>query len=400
VNPIVEAVLAATPVVDGHNDLPSALRETSGYSIEGLDTGRPDLHTDLPRLRAGGVGAQFWSVFVPSDLPEPSAVVATLEQVDAVYRMIARYPDTLVAAYTADDVERAFAAGRIASLLGIEGGHSIAESLGVLRMFARLGVRYLTLTHNDNTAWADSATDEPKAGGLTDGGRAVVAEMNRLGVLVDLSHVAATTMHAALDVTTAPVLFSHSSCRAVCDVPRNVPDDVLTRLSANGGVQQITFVPRFVSPAVADWHTAETAERQRLGLPSSWPWARAPRPGENAAAVAAENAAGNEPEDARLAAWRERHPPPVATVTDVADHLDHARDVAGVDHLGLGGDYDGTPDQPEGLEDVSGYPRLLTELAERGWSHDDLEKLTGRNVLRVVRAAEAVASEPLWPGAV
>src|SRR4051794_7647773 len=249
---LVTSALALAPVFDGHNDLPSALRE-AGYGVEGLDTGRPELHTDIPRLRAGGVGAQFWSLYVPSTLSEPEATVATLEQVDLVYRLVRRSPEPFATAHTAEDVPRAIEAGRIASLLGIEGGHSIATSLGTLRAFARLGVRYLTLTHNDNTGWADSATDEPKIGGLNDVGRAVVAELNRVGVLVDLSHVAASTMDAALDVATAPVIFSHSSCRAICPHPRNVPDDVLTRLAGNGGVAQVTFVPAFISPAGADW---------------------------------------------------------------------------------------------------------------------------------------------------
>ena len=401
---IAAAALRAVPVVDGHNDLPFQLRLRSGYSVAGLDTGRPDLHTDLPRLRAGGVGAQFWSVFVPSDLPEPQAVVATLEQVDAVHRMVARYPDRLALAYTADDVARAWAGGRIASLLGIEGGHSLAGSTGVLRAFARLGVRYVTLTHNDNTAWADSATDEPAVGGLSDTGRAIVAELDRIGVLVDLSHVAATTMHAALDVARAPVLFSHSSCRALCGHPRNVPDDVLARVAANGGVVQVTFVPAFVSAAVAAWEDAEEAERARLGLEiEDWEWARAPAPGEDPAAVVAEVAARRAAAEAQpgaaegYQAWLAAHPKPVATLAQVADHVDHAREVAGVDHVGLGGDFDGTDDLPVGLEDVAGYPRLLEELAGRGWSASDLERLTGRNVLRVLREAEEQAAEPLWP---
>ena len=397
------AALRAVPVVDGHNDLPFQLRLRSGYSVAGLDTGRPDLHTDLPRLRAGGVGAQFWSVFVPSDLPEPAAVVATLEQVDAVHRMVARYPEQLALAYTAGDVERAWAAGRIASLLGIEGGHCLAASTGVLRAFARLGVRYVTLTHNDNTAWADSATDEPAVGGLSDAGRAMVAELNRIGVLADLSHVAATTMDAALDVARAPVLFSHSSCRALCGHPRNVPDDVLARLAANGGVVQVTFVPAFVSAAVAAWEDAAEAERRRLGIEvEDWEWTRAPAPGEDPAVVVAEVAARRAASEARSAsggyrAWLAANPKPVATLAQVADHVDHAREVAGVDHVGLGGDFDGTDDLPVGLEDVAGYPRLLAELAGRGWSASDLERLTGRNVLRVLRAAEEAAAEPLWP---
>jgi membrane dipeptidase len=256
---LVAAVLRDSPVVDGHNDLPTALRARSGYAVDGLDTGRPELHTDIPRLRAGGVGAQFWSVYVPSTLPEADAVVSTLEQVDAVHRMVARYPDAFAMAYTADDVERAIGAGRIASLLGIEGGHSLARSPAVLRAFARLGVRYVTLTHNDNTAWADSATDEPAHGGLTGEGRAMVAELNRHGVLVDLSHVAVATMHAALDTSTAPVIFSHSSARALADHLRNVPDEVLARLAGNGGVVQLTFVPPFLS------------EAERLATEPLWP---------------------------------------------------------------------------------------------------------------------------------
>jgi membrane dipeptidase len=422
---LVASVLRATPVFDGHNDLPAALRGSSGYGVEGLDTGRPELHTDIPRLRAGGVGAQFWSVFVPSTLSEPEAVTATLEQVDAVYRMVARYPEAFAMAYTAADVERVTGSGRIASLLGIEGGHSIATSLGVLRAFARLGVRYLTLTHNDSTSWADSATDEPRAGGpegvgpygvgpvgvgpdgvgLDGVGLAIVAEMNRLGVLVDLSHVAATRMHAALDATTAPVIFSHSSTRALCGHPRNVPDDVLTRLAANGGVVQLTFVPAFISADVAHWWAGVEAERERLGLPiDEWTWPRAPLPGESAAAVAAEYARGHADRsdaeaaaDERFAHWLAGHPRPEVSLSEVADHVEHARDVAGPDHIGLGGDYDGVDLQPAELADVSGYPRLLEELARRGWSATELTALTGRNVLRVLRGAEEAATGPLWP---
>lgn len=398
---LVAQVLAATPVFDGHNDLPVALRLRSGYSVEGLADGRPDLHTDLPRLRTGGVGAQFWSVYVSSKLPEPEAAVATLEQIDAVYRLVARYPDALRIAYTAADVERSFADGRIASLLGVEGGHSLAESPGVLRSFARLGVRYVTLTHNDNTSWADSATDEPGVGGLNDTGRAIVAELNRTGVLVDLAHVAESTQRAALAATTSPVLFSHSSARALNDHPRNVSDEVLELLPDNGGVVQLTFVPYFVSAEVAEWAGEREAERERLGLPArTWTWPRAPRPGEDPAQVASEHTAlFTAPDDDRLRGWTEAHPRPEVTVSQVADHVEHAREVAGRDHIGLGGDYDGVDHQPTRLADVSGYPVLLRELADRGWSRTDLEALTGRNVLRVLREAEERATEPLWPTA-
>ncbi|MER6429557.1 dipeptidase [Streptomyces sp900105245] len=398
---VVAEALRSTPVVDGHNDLPVALRARSGYSVEGLADGRPDLHTDLPRLRAGGVGAQFWSVYVSSELPEPEAVVATLEQIDAVYRLVARYPEALRMAYTAADVEKSFADGRIASLLGVEGGHSLAESPGVLRSYARLGVRYVTLTHNDNTSWADSATDEPGVGGLDDTGRAIVADLNRTGILVDLSHVAESTQRAALTASTAPVLFSHSSARALNDHPRNVTDPVLELLRDNGGVLQLTFVPYFISAQVAEWAEELQAERERLGLAAdTWRWPRAPRPGEDPATVAEEHADlfDTSPDD-RLRRWLEAHPRPEVTVAEVADHVEHARDVAGVDHIGLGGDYDGVDHQPAGLADVSGYPVLLGELAGRGWSRTELEALTGRNVLRVLRAAEEAATEPLWPTA-
>lgn len=384
------------PIIDGHNDLPMQLRARTGYDVGGLSRRRPEFHTDIPRLRAGGVGAQFWSVYVPSDLPEPEAVVATMEQIDAVYRMTAAYPADLAMAYTAGDIERATAAGKIASLIGIEGGHSLATSLGVLRSFARLGARYVTLTHNDNTSWADSAVQAPAVGGLSDVGRAIVREMQRIGVLVDLSHVAPVTMHAALDVATAPVIFSHSSARAIVDHRRNVPDEVLVRLRDNGGVVQLTFVPYFVSDDVRAWAQAAAAESARLGLPSeteSWP--RAPRPGEDPLAVVAGFPPPSVPDP--LAAWLAANPRPTATIAQVADHVEHAREVAGVDHLGLGGDFDGTSTVPEGLEDVSGYPRLLQELADRGWSEPELEKLTGRNVLRVMRATEEAATEPLWP---
>lgn len=388
-NPVVADVLRRTPVVDGHNDLPWRLRVRRGYEVGGLDRHQGDLHTDLPRLRAGGVGAQFWSVFVPSDLREPDAVVATLEQIDAVYRLVAAYPRDLVLARTAGDVERAWAGGRIASLIGIEGGHSLATSLGVLRMMARLGVRYVTLTHNNHTGWADSAAEPPVAGGLTGVGRAVVAEMERLGVLVDLSHVAAGTMHAALDVARAPVIFSHSSCRAVTDHRRNVADDVLARLAGNGGVVQLTFVPEFVSAQVHAWVQAYDAESARLGVTAApWPLAAAPVPGAPPAPPAPETPGP----DPALAGWLAANPRPDATLAQVADHVEHAREVAGVDHIGLGGDYDGTDVMPAGLADVSGYPRLLNELAARGWTAPDLEKLTGRNMLRVLHDTSAAAA--------
>ena len=393
----VARVLKAMPVIDGHNDLPMALRARYGYGVDGLDTGLADLQTDLPRLRAGGVGAQFWSVYVPSDLSEPDAVVATMEQVDAVYRMAAAYPRDLAIAYSAEDVSRAMSHGRIASLIGIEGGHSLATSLGVLRAFARLGVRYVTLTHNNNTSWADSAVEYPAVAGLNDMGRAIVREMQRIAVLVDLSHVAPVTMRAALDVAVAPVIFSHSSARAITDHRRNVPDDVLARLRDNGGVVQVTFVPQFVSAEVIAWATAAATEAARLGLPNvADVWPRAPWPGETAADAAAANPppAGDQQ---KLASWLEANPRPAATVAQVADHVEHAREVAGVDHIGLGGDYDGTDSLPAGLEDVSSYPRLLAELADRGWSEPELEKLTGRNVLRVLSETEKLAEEPLWP---
>lgn len=363
------------PVVDGHNDLPWALRERLGAEAAAdldiaTDTAYLGLHTDLPRLRRGGVGAQFWSVYVPSSLPEPEAVVATLEQVDLVHRLAPRYADRLALATTADDVQRAVASGRVASLLGAEGGHSIGSSLGVLRILHALGVRYLTLTHNHNTPWADSATDAPEHGGLTDFGREVVRELNRLGVLVDLSHVAATTMRDALAVAAAPVIFSHSNARALCSSPRNVPDDVLTRVAAGGGVCMATFVPQFVAQDCWDWKL-EARDAAR--------------------------AAGIDPNDhAAMTTFslrrQERHPRPDATLAQVADHVDHLREVAGVEHVGLGGDFDGTEQVVVGLEDVSTYPALLAELRSRGWSLPDLARLTGGNVLRVLRAGEDVAA--------
>ncbi|GGL19380.1 dipeptidase [Mangrovihabitans endophyticus] len=391
----VAQVLSTAPVIDGHNDLPMQLRARNGYAVAGLAGHRPDLHTDIPRLRAGGVGGQFWSVYVPSDLPEPDAVVATLEQIDAVYRLAAAYPADLAVVHSAAALERVWRDGRIGSLIGAEGGHSLATSLGVLRCLARLGVRYVTLTHNHHTSWADSAAQQPAVGGLDDAGRAIVREMQRIGVMVDLAHVAPVTMHAALDVATAPVIFSHSSCRAVTDHRRNVPDEVLRRVPGNGGVVQVTFVPSFVSAEVAGWHRAYQKEKERLGLPDDpAQWCRAPRPDEDPAATPV---ACQPVPDPRLAGWLAANPRPSATLAQVADHVEHAREVAGVDHIGLGGDFDGTEEVPLGLADVAGYPALLTELAGRGWSDADLAKLTCRNVLRVLRDTEDAATEPLWP---
>ncbi|MEU9445363.1 dipeptidase [Streptomyces sp. NPDC048304] len=364
-------LLREFPVVDGHNDLPWALRKAAGYDLDKLDIAGHQgahLHTDIPRLREGGVGAQYWSVYVPAEQPEP--VAATLEQIDCVRRMLARYPADLAPALTAADMETARRDGRIASLMGAEGGHSIANSLGTLRCLHALGVRYMTLTHNSNVDWADSATDEPRSGGLTAFGREVVREMNRLGMLVDLSHVAPTTMRDALDTSEAPVVFSHSSARAVCDHPRNIPDDVLQRLPANGGVAMVTFVPKFVLQAAVDWTAAADENLRAHGL----------------------HHLDTSPEAMKLhRAFEERNPRPVATVSTVADHLDHMREVAGVDHLGIGGDYDGTAFTPDGLGDVSGYPNLLAELLDRGWSRADLAKLTWQNAVRVLDAAESVA---------
>jgi len=359
------ALLARAPVFDGHNDLPWEIRRRAGGDWRALDPGgslRGKTHTDLERLRAGGVGAQFWSVYVPSTLPEPAALALTLEQVDLVRQMVAGNEDRLVLATDAAGCTDALASGRIASLLGAEGGHCIASSLGVLRSLHRLGVRYLTLTHSKSTAWADSATGEPRCGGLSELGRQVVAEMNRIGMIVDLSHVATSTMHAALDVSTKPVLFSHSSARALVDNPRNVPDEALRRLRDNGGVCQVAFVPHFVSASCSAW----VAEAERAMLEQ-----------------------GLDPDDVEarerfLAGFTREHPRPRATLGDVADHVEHVREVAGADHVGLGGDFDGTDDLPEGLEDVSGYPRLIEELATRGWGEADLAKLTWGNVLRVV----------------
>ncbi|MFJ6720985.1 MULTISPECIES: dipeptidase [unclassified Streptomyces] len=368
-------LLAEHPVVDGHNDLPWALREQARYDLDRLDVGadqRGTLHTDIPRLRAGGVGAQFWSVFVRSDYAGDTAVSATLEQIDGVDQLIARYPQAFARALTADDMEAARTDGRIASLMGAEGGHSINNSLATLRALHRLGVRYMTLTHNDTIDWADSATDEPRHGGLTDFGREVVREMNRIGMLVDLSHVAETTMRDAIEVSTAPVIFSHSSARAVCDHPRNVPDDVLALLPANGGVAMATFVPKFILPAAVEWTLAADENLRAHGF----------------------HHLDTTPEAMALhRAFEAGRPRPVATAATVADHLDHMREVAGVDHIGIGGDYDGTAFTPSGLDDVSGYPNLIAELLTRGWSRADLAKLTWSNAVRALRDAEAVARD-------
>ncbi|MDC0767943.1 dipeptidase [Streptomyces sp. HD] len=368
-------LLREFPVVDGHNDLPWALREQVRYDLDARDIAGHQgahLHTDIPRLREGGVGAQFWSVYVRSDYAGDRAVSATLEQIDCVRQLLARYPQDLRPALTAADMEAARAEGRIASLMGAEGGHSIADSLATLRALYALGVRYMTLTHNDNIAWADSATDDPGVGGLSAFGREVVREMNREGMLVDLSHVAPSTMRDALDTSTAPVIFSHSSSRAVCDHPRNIPDDVLERLPGNGGIAMVTFVPKFVLQAAVDWTVAADDNMRAHGFHHLDTTAEAMKVHR---------------------AFEETNPRPIATVSTVADHLDHMREVVGVDHLGIGGDYDGTAFTPEGLNDVSGYPNLIAELLDRGWSKPDLAKLTWQNAVRVLGAAEDVARD-------
>jgi membrane dipeptidase len=377
----VARVLSRTPVIDGHNDLPWELRSRfstkNGYVdlTKRSDTLSPPLHTDLPRLKAGGVGGQFWSVWVPGNLTGPEAVQTTLEQIDIVHRLAAAYPRDFMMAYAADDISRAQRTGRIASLIGVEGGHQINNSLGVLRQLYRAGARYLTLTHSVSTSWADSATADPKVGGLTAFGKAVVAEMNRIGMIVDLSHVSPDAMHDALDVASAPVIFSHSGARAIADHPRNVPDDVLKRVSRNGGVVMVNFYPGYVSQEVSGWDADRAAEQARVSSP--------PFGGLYI----------GQPERAKaaLAAWEARNPRPEATLAQVADHIEHVARVAGNDHVGLGSDYDGIPTTPKELTGVQSFPLVLKELARRGWSDTDLAKLSGGNILRVMRAVEIEA---------
>jgi membrane dipeptidase len=383
----VAKVLAQTPLIDGHNDLPWEIRERFGSDLSKVDltkstAGLPvpaggfPLMTDIPRLRAGGVGGQFWSVYVDTKLQGPAAVQATLEQIELVKAMCARYPADFVMAYTAADVVRAHRAHRIACLIGVEGGHQINDSLAVLRAYYDAGARYMTLTHSINTAWADSATDVPAHHGLTDFGVQIVRDMNRLGMLVDLSHVSEETMRAALKETQAPVIFSHSSTRALSDHPRNVPDGVLQLLKTNGGVVMVNFFPDYVSEAHRRWGAELAAEQARLNSP----------PFGGLYVGQPEKAA------AALAEWQQAHPPPPVTVKEVADHIEHVRAVAGVDHVGLGSDFDGIPEAPQGLEAVDKYPALLEELAHRGWSDEELAKVAGANVLRVMSQAEAVSA--------
>ena len=366
-------LLRAAPLIDGHNDLLWALREArEADPPEMLDPAEPcpSLQTDFPRLEAGALGGQFWSVYVASDLPEHEAATRTFEQIEALHELTARHPDRLELAHTADDVERIAASGKVASMIGVEGGHCIASSLGVLRALARTGAGYMTLTHNDDTPWADSATGEHPHGGLTAFGEQVVRELNRLGVLVDLSHVSDDTMRHAIDVSEAPVLFSHSSARTIADVTRNVPDDVLEMVGRTGGVVMVTFVPEFLTAEGAAVNRAGWAEARRL---------RAEHPDDPARVTAA------------VDAWFAEHDV-AATVADVADHVDHVRGVAGVDAIGVGGDFDGAETMPVGLDDVAGYPALFAELEDRGYTDDELMRIAGRNVLRLMRAAERVAA--------
>ena len=377
---VAAAALEAAPVWDGHNDVPIQLRGRFDNLIndfdfvDTLDTQEGDraaMHTDLVRLEKGDVGAQFWSVYVSAALPEPEAVQATIEQIDVTKRLIARNPDKLALALTADDVEKAMAEGKIASLMGMEGGHSIGNSLAVLRQMYDLGARYMTLTHSTTLDWADSATDAPRHDGLNAFGKDVVREMQRMGMLVDLSHVSEAAMHDALDVSGAPVIFSHSGARAVTGHLRNVPDNVLTRLPENGGIVMVVALPWFITEDLRQYAANKAAEEARLkalypGLPDT---------------VAAE-----------LARWEANNRQPVSTISDMADHIDHVRAVAGIDHIGIGGDYDGMPTGPVGMEDVTGYPALFAELARRGYSRADLEKISSRNMMRVMREAEAYAA--------
>jgi membrane dipeptidase len=384
----IERVLAATPLIDGHNDLPWEIRSRFKGDLAAVDlksdTARlpfpPDsaaLMTDIPRLRTGHVGGQFWSVWVPVNIKGFEAVQTTLEQIDLVKRMCARYPDDLAMAYSAADAQRIHQSHKVACLIGIEGGHQINNSLGVLRQMYAAGARYMTLTHTTNTDWADSATDSPVHHGLTAFGEEVVREMNRLGMLVDISHVSPDTMRAALRSSEAPVIFSHSSARALVDHPRNVPDDILKTVSEKGGVVMVNFAPGYVSAVRNTWDAGEAAERTRFNSP--------PYVGLYI----------GQPERAKaaLAEWVREHPRPAATLAQVADHIEHIRLLAGADHVGLGSDFDGIEDAPAGLEGVDKYPALLVELMKRGWTDSDVAKLAGGNVLRALAEAERVAAK-------
>jgi membrane dipeptidase len=379
INPGVQAridrILKRTPLIDGHNDLPEQLRENYKSSVEGLASGgatrEKPLMTDIARLRAGRVGGQFWSVWIDGTVTGDQAIRETLEQIDIVSRLIAAYPRDLEQAFTADDVERIHKAGRIASLIGIEGGRQIGGSLPALRQFYRLGARYMTLTHNQTTEWADSGTDDPKHDGLSPFGVEVVREMNRLGMLVDLSHVSPATMKDAIAASLAPVIFSHSDVSAINPHPRTVPDEVLRLLPANGGVIMITFVPTFLTAGDWAWGRERLAQEARLKSLYSFSKARV---------------------EAELKQWEAVHPAPPVRVSDVADHIEHAARIAGYDHVGIGGDLDGIDRTVVGLGAADGYPLLFAELIRRGWSDDNLAKLAGGNVLRAMRRAEAVAA--------
>jgi membrane dipeptidase len=365
-------LLRDAPLIDGHNDLIWEMHEAreKGQPEADVSGPCPQFQTDLPRMRAGGIGGQFWSVYTPSGWAPERAAAGALERIDELRSLVSRYPDRLEHAWSADDVERIARRGKVASLIGVEGGHMIAGSLGILRVLAGLGMRYLTLTHNDDTPWADSGTGKREQGGLTAFGRDVIRELNRLGVLVDLSHTSEDTMRHAIEASAAPVIFSHSSARALCDVARNVPDDVLRLVARNGGVVMVTFVPWFLTPAGAAANAEGWAEVKRI---------RERHPDDQKARS-----------DAFAAYFRE-HPAPRTTAKDVADHIDHIRRMAGIDHIGVGSDFDGSTSMPEDLGDVSRYPVLFAELATRGYSDDDLAKIAGRNVLRVMREAERVA---------
>jgi membrane dipeptidase len=383
----VERVLTQTPLIDGHNDLPWEIRERFGADLSKIDlavntatlrapAGGAPLMTDIARLRQGHVGAQFWSVWIPVDVKGAQAVQTTLEQIDLVKSICARYPNDLAMAYTAADIMRLHRAHRIACLIGVEGGHQINDSLAMLRAYYDAGARYMTLTHSSNTAWADSATDNPAHHGLTPFGREVVREMNRVGMLVDLAHVSTETMRDALAVSEAPIIFSHSSARALVDHPRDVPDDVLQLVARNGGVVMVNFATIYVSDTRRRWEADREAEQARDNSP----------PFGGLYIGQPERAA------AALAAWEQAHPKPPVTLADVADHIEHIRKIAGVDHVGLGSDFDGIPDTPTGLDGVDKYPALLVELARRGWSDADLAKVAGANLLRALQQAEAVSA--------